>query len=394
MAFIFVPISQFPKPKGPYGVGQKSLHWIDENRKEEYVHDLSHPNREIMAYMFYPTKKEKTEQILQDHKVTENITNYFSSLTGLPKWMFSGLYYSKTNAIPNAKIAKTRTKFPVIIFSPGSPVLPRNYTWLLEEIASHGFVVAAINHTYITSKTYFPDGRTASWVYPKMKKQLKQKVKSGELSKKESQRLSAEWNLKNFYTTYVQDIRFAVDKIQELAQQGSEFWNGINSSKIGVLGHSFGGSAAVRACKTDDRITCGINMDGSIRSEDAKTAFKKPFMFMIAGNSHLWNPNHPRYPFRGKKTIRSTLIKKEKLNPKKIKTTRYKEDANMSVVTIGGIGHTAFINTPLLLNTTLLTRALSRYYDFSLEAPSCKASKILVDKVSPRVVRFFDKHLK
>ena len=206
--FIFVPISKFHKPKGPYGVGQKYFHWIDKSRKEEYKSDPRHLNREIMAYVFYPTKKEKAEPALQDPKVIKNITSFFSQSTGLQKWVLSGLYYSKTNAIPNSQIAETKTKFLVIIFSPGSPVLPRNYTWLLEEVASHGFVVVAINYTYITNETFFPDGRVASWVHSKMKKQLRNKVKSEKLSKEEGERLSTELGLKKYYKTHIPLIFF------------------------------------------------------------------------------------------------------------------------------------------------------------------------------------------
>lgn len=129
--------------------------------------------------------------------------------------MFSGLRFVKTNLELNAKIAKTGARFPIIIFSPGRPVLPRSYTWLLEELASYGFVVVGINHTYLTNETHFPDGRTASWVYPKMKKQLMSKAASGELSKKESKKQHMEWRAK-LIDTYVSDIHFAINKIQEL----------------------------------------------------------------------------------------------------------------------------------------------------------------------------------
>lgn len=139
----------------------------------------------------------------------------------------------------------------------------------------------------------------------------------------------------------------------------------------------------MRAYRTDNRIKCGINMDGSIRAKDARTAFSKPFLFLIGGKSHVWNRASP-------------LInhEEEKLNPKKVKTTRYQKDANMNVVTIADAGHSTFLDVPLLLNTTLLTRMLSRYYDFGLEAPSHKASAVLVAKISPHIVKFFEKHLK
>jgi proline-specific peptidase len=385
-AFIIpIPISQPPSTSGPYGIGQRSFHWIDESRKEVYSDDESHPNRELMVYAFYPTiKSEKAIKIAQDPVVLKNFINFFSKSTRLPSCLFAGLRFFKTGVTPNAEIAKDETKFPVIVFSPGDPALPRNYTWLLGELASHGFVVVAINHTYLTAETHFPDGRIATSVAPKMKKKF---------AGKEGRDKLIEWKLKNI-EPYAQDILFVANKVRELADKPSGIWSMVDAKKIGVMGHSFGGSAVVRAYQEDDKIICGINMDGSIRSKNAQAPFTRPFVFLMGGKSHLWNPEHPRYPFRRRKAELYAAIQKEKLNPRIVKSERYEKDENMKIATIPDVGHTTFIDTPLLLNSTLMTRLLSRYFDFALEVPAGKASNALVNKIAPAVVEFFDKHLK
>ncbi len=368
--FLFYPVSKFPSPTGPYGVGQKSYHWVDANRKELNAKDPKNTNREIMTYVYYPTQKNKTST-LYNPKVIKNTINFFNKTTGLPMWLFSGLYFVKTNLEKNAEIAKTKPKFPVIIFSHGGGPMIEQYTWLLQDLASYGFVVVGINHTYLSSETLFPDGRIVSSISSKMKKKFK------------NRKLHAEWRDKNI-DIYVQDIRFVINKIKELVSQDSEFWNAIDLEKIGVMGHSFGGSAAVRAYREENRIKCGINLEGSIRAKDAKEIFPKPFLFFSAEKSHVWSRKHH---------LHKTGYDEEKLNPKDIKATRYQNDDNMKIVTIKEVGHSIFLDVPLLLNTTLLTRILSHYYNFYLGVPSYKASKILVNEIAPYIVDFFEEHL-
>ena len=55
------------------------------------------------------------------------------------------------------------------------------------------------------------------------------------------------------------------------------------------MGHSFGGRTATKAIRKDRRIKCGINMDGGAQNEDVAQPFTKPFMFMIAEKSFLYN---------------------------------------------------------------------------------------------------------
>ncbi|MBU1008082.1 hypothetical protein KKA53_03320 [Candidatus Dependentiae bacterium] len=89
----------------------------------------------------------------------------------MPSWLFAGLRFYKTHSLPSAEIIKQDKKLPVVVFLPGDPVMPRQYSWLLEELASHGFVVATINQTDLTTETHFPDERVVKWVGPKMKKE-------------------------------------------------------------------------------------------------------------------------------------------------------------------------------------------------------------------------------
>src|SRR5262249_43584383 len=62
------------------------------------------------------------------------------------------------HAFADAPPAAEPATFPVLVFSPsGFP--PMLLSAILEEMASQGYVVVGVNHTYESAVTSFPDGR-------------------------------------------------------------------------------------------------------------------------------------------------------------------------------------------------------------------------------------------
>ncbi len=62
------------------------------------------------------------------------------------------------HAIDRAPIASSPTPFPVTTFSHGLGGSGFEYTLLIEDLVSHGYVVASIEHTYMAKAIWFPDG--------------------------------------------------------------------------------------------------------------------------------------------------------------------------------------------------------------------------------------------
>ena len=58
----------------------------------------------------------------------------------------------RTNARRNARPLEGLGGYPAIVFSPGYGVPHALYTSLFEDLASHGFVVIALDHTYETMR--------------------------------------------------------------------------------------------------------------------------------------------------------------------------------------------------------------------------------------------------
>lgn len=366
--FFFVPISHFPSPKGPYGVGQRSCHWIDKSRKEVNVLLLGYtekdlPNREMMSYVFYPTKKDaKAKMMLFDPDAAQSTMDNFARMTKLPAWLFSGIRFLKTHSQKNVSLAENQKNYPVIIFSHGGGPMIQHYTWLLEMLASHGFVVVGINHPYVANTVRFPDNRVIESIMARKKKFFKNR-ESYEVWRAEQ------------VETHAQDVSFAITKIEELAAGGDEFWRKVDMTRIGKLGQSFGGAVSVRATRKDKRITCGVNMDERLSPKDVDVSFDTPFLFLLADKSHQWAGKNKK---KREEVLR--LVRSEK--------------TNMYAVTFSDIAHGVFSDAPFYHSTTLFTRLVARFIDPRLGVGVKKAVDVLVNIVKPYVLEFFEKHLK
>ncbi len=342
--FILYPIAQFPTPSGRYGVGYTTYNWIDQSRQELNAKDPQHHYRELMVHIFYPTEKnDKAAPVAYDPDAAKSAMEYFAHCSKLPAWLFRSVKSIKTHMQPDAPLAKSATSFPVVIFSHGAngPVV-QSYTWMLEELASHGYVVVGINHPRDKARD----------------------------AQEKAQRLE----------TRTQDVSFAITKLEELVAQKDSFWLNVDLDKIGMLGHSFGGRTTVRATRKDARIKCGINLDGGIQDDDAAQTFVTPFMFVIAEKSFLWNKDHPQYRKAPDLDMISKLIRVP--------------GTTMKMVTLKDVGHSVFSDAPLQLNMTLFGRLASRYALFGLEVPAGKAADILVTTIMPQIVNFFDEQLR
>nr|WP_167527183.1 hypothetical protein [Paenibacillus cellulositrophicus] len=71
--------------------------------------------------------------------------------------------YIDTDSYSNAKEVHEAAPYPLIILSHGMGTGMVLHASQAEELASHGYVVAAIDHTYSTLATIFPDGRLTDY---------------------------------------------------------------------------------------------------------------------------------------------------------------------------------------------------------------------------------------
>lgn len=144
--------------------------------------------------------------------------------------------------------------FPLVVFSHGSFGTRTSNETLYRELASHGYVVCSIDHTYQCFYTTDKSGNVLLMSSEFMGEILSENAKE---DKQKSLELYRKW-----MDVRVGDINFVIDTIKA---DSDILYGLINTEKIGVIGHSLGGSAAL-----------GI---GRMRSDiGAVVALEAPFM--------------------------------------------------------------------------------------------------------------------
>ena len=69
------------------------------------------------------------------------------------------------HALEDAPVARTQARYPLLLFSHGAGVASLTYAVQLEELASHGYVVAALEYTPVTAGCGHA-GRSARQIRP------------------------------------------------------------------------------------------------------------------------------------------------------------------------------------------------------------------------------------
>jgi predicted dienelactone hydrolase len=161
----------------------------------------------------------------------------------------------RTQAVDGSPFAKTLRRCPLLIFSHGMGTVSRIYTAQFEDLASHGYVVAALTHTNDAALTLFPDGRNI--VYDMASRPPQGSSEEKQIAY-ENQRIG--W--------WASDIRFALDELSKINRGRSSrnpFAGHLDLTNVAAFGHSDGGEAAARACQLDLRIKACLDEDGAQR---------------------------------------------------------------------------------------------------------------------------------
>jgi hypothetical protein len=255
-------VPTLPRPKGSFAVGRIGYDWTDRSRREVLSKDVD-AKRELMVYVWYPVdkgKRGKSAPYLPGASSINKLSDRALSGADGKLWpaILSGQIAS--HAVEDAPPAENPAQFPVLVFSHGlgSPVF--HYTIFIEELVSHGYVVASIQHTYEVNVVAFPDGRTValsplSWsIYG---------PQPPEISEEEGSKKAIAWE-KERDNVWAADISFALDQLTMLDRdRGSVFFGKLDLAHVGALGHSIGGRAVGRACQLDRRIKACVNEDGA-----------------------------------------------------------------------------------------------------------------------------------
>jgi dienelactone hydrolase len=229
---ILLPNIDLPVPSGPHKVGTMRRIFVDTNRT----------NRELHVQIWYPSTPLPSSERAVYHPQPHQLGDLFS----VPAFAWGHLQTTPTHAYLNAPIARTSEPHPVLFYSHGLLSYPADNTALLQELASHGYVVFAIDHDF-SWDAYHLD--PTPWHTPDT--QASDVIDM--LSQIETHVLP----------TQMDDQYFLWQAIQETQHHPEDRLFGfLKTNSFGHIGHSFGGTTAIAAASRNPACKATVNIDG------------------------------------------------------------------------------------------------------------------------------------
>jgi len=257
---LLLPVFRLPEPTGPYPVGTSILYLKDTSRIEDAVPAAGLP-RELMVQIWYPAQPSRNRFApYREPQETNALSSYQSLIL--------------THSRLDAPVAFMGAPFPVILFNHAWGGRRTNDTFLTEELASRGYAVVSIDHTYNARLVVFPNGRVVRGTAANA-------VNDPESSTAEHVRATWDQEL----AKSVADQRFILDRLEIMnSMNGSPWFGRLNTNVTGSIGHSFGGAAATAVCAEDRRVRAAVNMDGWFFGAIRARGPNQPLLVMDAYN--------------------------------------------------------------------------------------------------------------
>ena len=273
---------ELPAPTGRAPVG--TTRWVvtDPSRRETFA--SADAPRQVPVVAWYPaadaTLSEPRAPYLREGLVE---IRSFATLLGQPATAFDEWSSVRTHATLDAPPATAPARLPLLVFSHGYTGVASAHTALLEDLASHGFVVLSVNHPYESAGAVLDDGREASVLDG-----------AGTL-RQEIREVFAEWNaedrtmssvtraadrseqrrlLRMYLETlprtnvalerWIADTRLVLDRLPALDRRtpAGRLAARFDAGRLGAFGHSMGGVTAAQFCRDDRRCRAALNLDG------------------------------------------------------------------------------------------------------------------------------------
>ena len=265
-----LPVPNVPIPSGLYSVGTQTFVLTDDTRLELYS-GKDEP-RKFMIQVWYPARPEPDTPHAPWMNNAPIYARQIASYLDLPEFFLDHLKLVKTPAYQNAQFEPASSAYPIIIFSHGWNGFAAQNTGQMLELASRGYFVAAIQHTYGAIVTVFQNGEIAYNNPSALPNDMPEPAYT-----ETARKLVEQWS---------GDITYVLDFLAEQNQDsGSLFFSSLDLDQIGVYGHSTGGGAAIQFCGTDLRCKAVLGMDPfmtPVSQQVLDNGISQPAFFMFS----------------------------------------------------------------------------------------------------------------
>ena len=281
---------RLPAPTGRRALGTTAVHLVDQSRPDP---TMPSGRRELMISLWYPASMFGSAPIAK-YMPARTAVEVDAAWTGeyglaLPTGSFD---FAGTETHSRVDAPMQRLRHPVVLFSPGYQYSRFVNTAQVEDLASRGYVVVTMDHTHETP-VEFPGGRFLPG------------VPASQLPDPDSTRKAVE--------TRTADARFVLDQLERIAggenpeAEGNDLPDGLSDGldlrKIGMFGFSLGGYATANTLLEDERVSAGIDLDGTLQDDPAKgplgevarKGLGRPFLLFGSAETQRTDPGTEYY---------------------------------------------------------------------------------------------------
>ncbi len=289
---ILLPVPRIADPSGPYDVGIRMYELVDESRRE--IYSDKDETRRFMIQIWYPSEADSSSQRAPWVANANIYAPAISSYIHLPSFFLDHLALVKLPAFSETQASSSSDPYPVVLFSHGWNGFNAQSTGQALELASHGYVVVGVQHTYGAVVTVFPNGDVA-------------KNNPSALPPDDTPIEEYENTAQKLVNQWAGDLGYALDYLKlQNEDTASPFYQKLDLDAVGVYGHSTGSGAAIQFCGTDTRCVALLGMDPFMRpvsSAVLNDGVTQPSFFMFSQswadatdsrNNELFNRFRPK----------------------------------------------------------------------------------------------------
>lgn len=244
------PSFQLPEPYGKYRVGT-TTYLINDSSRTNNIPGLK--GRPVFLQVWYPSSasQEKTSPYIPPGLYKAIDDENYNNIDSISLFQWTKI---KTHAVPGA--APLQQQFPLIFFLHGFGISRFNYTSIIENLVSLGFIIISIDSPQ-SGLMVLPGGKVLTTVYDG-----KPDVKCENMAMDVS--FVYDWMKNNPGDPKTNPLRQTID-----------------FSRVGVAGHSLGGAAALEACRIDDRFAACADLDGDPFGRVNNEGLNKPSLILL-----------------------------------------------------------------------------------------------------------------
>ncbi|MCF6194221.1 MAG: hypothetical protein L3J46_07805 [Kangiellaceae bacterium] len=282
----------YPDFTGSFAVATRTVVVSDPSRIEtlglSYGLSQNSSLRKIQIRFYYPSSEDDLDILENKKRLPVIAAKTWSYLIGHhelqgKRLRFNNYHKARWNIKLNTKIAEQQASYPLLIFSHGYGYNAEAYSALSAELASRGFIVASINHTYGANPVDFNlEG------FDKDSSGLDDRdIDNSDLDNLIWAKPLIANQIGAFLPIWSADQMLVIDHLSFMNSDSDDlFFQKLQLSNIGLLGHSYGGAASFHTAAQDPRVRAVMNLDGTIFDFENKT-ITQPLALVLSEEHQL-----------------------------------------------------------------------------------------------------------